>query len=169
AAPDTAYEIDLYTGVMAGDPVSGTRLAGSRTTGTLAVPGYRTVTLARPVSLAAGQRFSVVVKLTTPGFDAPIPVEYSVAGYSDKATAAAGQSFISVTGDGGDWDDLTVIAENGNVCLKAFAGTGSTTPTPTLTVTPGPGGSGGGGCVLGGETAGALLLALPPLLLFRRR
>ncbi len=169
AAPDTAYEIDFYTGVMAGDPVLGTRVAGSRTTGTLAVPGYRTVTLTRPVSLAAGQRFSVVVKLTTPGFDAPIPVEYPVADYSDKATAAAGQSFISVTGAGGDWDDLTVIAENGNVCLKAFSGTGSTTPTPTLTVTPGPGGSGGGGCVLGGETAGALLLALPLLLLFRRR
>jgi Synergist-CTERM protein sorting domain-containing protein len=92
-------------------------------------------------------------------------VEYPVAGYSDKATAQPGQSFVSTTGTGGDWDDLTTISGNANVCLKAFAGTGNTTPT----LTPGPGGSGGGGCVLGGETAGALLLALPLLLLFRRR
>ncbi|WP_026368809.1 lectin like domain-containing protein [Aminiphilus circumscriptus] len=163
--PNTTYEIDLYTGVMADDPVSGTRVSEAHTAGTLAVPGYRTIPLAHPISLAAGEKFSVVVKLATPGCDTLIPVEYSVAGYSDKATAQPGQSFVSTTGTGGDWDDLTTISGNANVCLKAFAGTGSTTPT----LTPGPGGSGGGGCVLGGETAGALLLALPLLLLFRRR
>lgn len=168
--PNTTYEIDLYTGVMADDPVSGTKVSEAHTAGTLDIPGYRTIPLAHPVSLVTGQRFSVVVKLTTtPGLDALIPVEYPVAEYSDKATAQPGQSFVSTTGTSGEWRDLTTINGNANVCLKAFAWTESTTPTPTLTTTPSPGGSGGGGCVLGTGTASALLFTLPILFLFRRR
>jgi hypothetical protein len=43
-----------------------------------------------------------------------------IAGYSSKATAHSGESFISA--DGARWDDVTVYFYNTNVCVKAFSG-----------------------------------------------
>ncbi len=111
------YEIYIYKGVSAGAPTSGT-LAGSQT-GTIPYAGYHTVTLSSPVALTTGQRFSVVVKLNTPGYNNPVPTEQPIAGYSSAATSSAGQSFIS--SNGSSWSDLTLYLPKGNVCLKAFA------------------------------------------------
>jgi C1A family cysteine protease len=97
---------------------SGRHLVAS---GTLAWPGYRTVRLATQLSLVAGRFFSVAVKLTTPGSHYPIPLEERIKGYSDAATAAAGQSYVS--SNGLTWTDVTRAAgqRETNVCLKAFA------------------------------------------------
>jgi hypothetical protein len=86
-------------------------------TGTITSPGYHTVKIT-PVSLNSGNIFSVVVKLTTPGYNYPIPAEQPVSGYSSGATASAGQSYVSC--DGNSWKDLITITPNTNVCLKAF-------------------------------------------------
>ncbi len=135
ATADAAYEIRVYTGVAAGDPVSGT-LALGPVNGTIAAPGYHTVALPSPVTLTGGQRFSVVVKLTTPGYGYPIPVEDARPGYSDTARANAGESFYSSSGT--TWYDLTTYDATVNVCLKAFSRTVTLTPTPTVTPTPTP-------------------------------
>ncbi len=97
-------------------PVSGT--AYGVTNGTLAYPGYHTITLSSPVTITAGSKFGVVVKLTTPGDNYPIPMERCIPGYTSKATASAGQTFIS--GNGTSWTDLTSYYPNASVCLKAF-------------------------------------------------
>ncbi len=134
AADNAAYEIRVYTGVAGGDPVSGT-LALGPVGGTIAAPGYHVVALPSAVTLTSGQRFSVVVKLTTPGYGYPIPVEYAEAGYSDKASAYQGESFVS--DNGSDWADLvTDVNPSMNVCLKAFSKTVTLTPTPTAVPTP---------------------------------
>lgn len=91
--------------------------------GTMDTAGYHTVTLSSPVALTQGQHFSVVVKLTTPGYNYPIPTEYPIGGYSDKATAAAGVSYVSWNGT--TWKDATVATSNMNVCVKAFTTAGS--------------------------------------------
>ena len=87
-----------------------------------------------------GQRFSVVVKLTTPGYGYPVPVEDAYSGYSDTARANTGESFYSSSGT--TWYDLTTYNATANVCLKAFSKTVTLTPTPTPlptpTVTPAP-------------------------------
>ena len=167
ASPNSTYAIRVYTGVTAGDPDSGT-LAIGPVAGTLVTPGYHTVALPSTVSLTSGQRFSVVVTLTTPGYNFPIPYECYVAGFSEKATANPGESFIS--SNGATWTDLTVADATANVCLKAFTTTSTTTPTPTTTVTPtvthaptvtGGGSSGGGGCSAGVFAPFALLLFVP--------
>jgi hypothetical protein len=90
-------------------------------TGILTWPGYHTVRLAAPLGLLAGHFFSVAVRLVTPGSHYPIPVEERVKGYSDAATAAAGQSYVS--GNGTSWTDVTTLTgqRETNVCLKAFA------------------------------------------------
>lgn len=115
-ALNSSYTLYVYTGVSPGAPRSGTVAATK--TGTFAYPGYQTIDLDAPVEVATGQRFSVVLRLTTPGYGYPVPVEYAQANYSSAATAAAGQSYASVAGNA--WDDVTSIVSNGNACIKAY-------------------------------------------------
>ena len=114
---NTEYTIQVHTGVAAGAPGSGTLVATQ--TGTSAYPGYFTVSLDTPVALAEGQRFSIALKLTTPGYNYPLPIEYAVSGYSSAATAAAGQSFYSV--EGISWYDLASWNTTANFCIKGYS------------------------------------------------
>ena len=119
ASPGSTYEVRIYDEVSTSP--TGKTLLGSRT-GTFAVAGYHSVQFdSLGIKLKADRQFSVVVKLSTPGFDKPIAVEYPLSRYSSKATAKAGQSFVSP--DGVIWTDLTSVISNANVCLKAFTGT----------------------------------------------
>jgi C1A family cysteine protease len=115
ASPNSSYEIYVYLDADSG-PTSGSLFRTQ--TGTIAFPGYHTVHLDNPTVITLKQKFSILVKLTTPGYDYPIPVEYPVAGYSSQASANPGESYIS--GDGITWEDLTSSIANANVCLKAF-------------------------------------------------
>ncbi len=121
--PGAGYEVRV-----AGSPggIAGAPVAGS---GTVAVGGYHTVRLDEPVSVTTGRTFVVAVRVTTPGWADPVPVERS----SDLIAprARAGQSYVSA--DGTTWADLTSLAglAQANVCLKAFvdaAGAGDTRP-----------------------------------------
>ncbi len=86
------------------------------------------------MSLTQGTPFVVAVKLTTPGYTYPIPVEYPWPNYSSRATAAAGQSYVSATGSA--WTDMTTLKPNTNVCVKAYtspdAGTDLFPPSTTV-------------------------------------
>ncbi len=115
ASLNSTYEIYVYNDVTSG-PTSGV-LAGSET-GTLTFPGYHTIDLSSPVRLTSGQKFSVVVKLKTPGFNYPIPLEEPFPNYSSRATADPGESYAS--SDGVSWEDVAVSYPNTNACLKAF-------------------------------------------------
>ena len=119
--PDTAYEV--YTG-------SSLATKTLATGGTLAYMGYHTVTLPSPAGITAGQPFVVAVKVTSPGTDYPIAVEYPLAGYSSSATAAPGQSYYSENGS--SWTDATSEFSDMNVCLKAYTVPVALTP-PTVT------------------------------------
>jgi C1A family cysteine protease len=99
-----------YT-VYAGTDASPTMTAAA--SGSFSAAGYHTVTLDSPQQLTAGEPFDVAVKLTTPGYNYPVPVETDIAGYSSAATPS-GES--SVSADGKSWQKLT----DANVCLKAF-------------------------------------------------
>ena len=131
SSPNSPYEIYVYTNAVSG-PTSGS-IAGSAT-GTIAFAGYHTVALTSPISITVGQKFSIVVKLTTPGFNYPIPLEYPVSSYSSQATAGAGQSFIS--DDATSWTDLTTAYANANVCIKAFTSLGTAVPDTSITSNP---------------------------------
>lgn len=126
-----SYEIRAYTGVS-DIPTSGTS-AIPVVSGSLSLPGYHTITLPTPTTLTAGQKFSVVVKVTTSGYTYPIPFEKNYSGYSSKATASAGQSYISSNGT--SWTDATSSSGNNNrnVCLKAFTIPASDSTPPTVT------------------------------------
>lgn len=92
--------------------------------GTIGVPGYRTVHLDDGVPVEAGQAFRVEVRLRTPGFDYPVPIESRYDGYDSGAAANVSESFFS--GDGVAWYDTVTDAPGGaapdaDVCLKAYA------------------------------------------------
>lgn len=131
ASPNSNYALYVYWNPTT-SPTAGT-LAATKS-GILAEAGYQTIRLDTPVSLTAGQRFSVVVRLSTPEYNYPIPLERPYGGYCSGATAAPGQSYIS--GSGASWLDSSQAFSNSNVCLKAFTSE-SSNPTPgVLTVSP---------------------------------
>lgn len=148
------YEVSLYTNCGADSPVNGA-LAAVQTADSLA-PGYNTVVLDSPVKVAAGTRFSVVVRAETPegGYKMLAPVECVIVGetegYADNVTANPGEGWLST--DGVNFEDILPISESEgmrdtSICLKAFGGTAPS--------------SSGGGCSAGwGPTA---LFALFPL------
>jgi hypothetical protein len=86
ASPNSAYEAYIY-GNVTSSPTAGSLVASK--TGIIPSPGYHTIVLDSPVSVTAGEEFSVVVKLTTPGYNFPIPTEYPIFGFSSSATAGA--------------------------------------------------------------------------------
>jgi C1A family cysteine protease len=86
--------------------------------GVIPLAGYHTVPLGTGVRLKAGQKFSVVLKLTTPNYNYPIAIEKPISGWSSKAKSNIGESFISP--DGKNWTDMTTYYSNSNVCVKAF-------------------------------------------------
>jgi C1A family cysteine protease len=115
ASPDSKFTLYIYKNATSG-PRSGT-LAGT-VKGTIDSAGYHTISTGSPIFLPSGQSFSIVVKLKTPKYDFPIPIEYPMYNYSSLATANSGESFVS--SDGTDWEDLTNAYPDSNVCLKAF-------------------------------------------------
>jgi C1A family cysteine protease len=125
---NSSYQVTVYR-----DPSSGPLNPSgpvSVVNGFIPAPGYHTMVLPGPVQVLKGETFSAVVKLRTPGYRYPIPVEAPISGYSSRASAGAGQSWVS--SDGSTWRDLTTISPNGNACLKAFTRVTGPLPLPVL-------------------------------------
>lgn len=116
---NTAYTIEVRTGVENDAPRSG--VLAATITGTSDYPGYRTIDLDTHATLSTGQKFSIVLKLTTPNYNYPLPIEYVIPGYSSAATAAAGQSYYSSIGE--YWTDLTHWNATANFCIKGYTAT----------------------------------------------
>ncbi len=130
---NTAYTVSIYNSPTSG-PL-GTSGAALTQSGTMTWAGFHTVPLQSLVPIASGAKFSVVVKVVAPGSLYPIPVERPIAGYSSKASASAGQSYMS--SDGATWTDVTTKVANGNACVKAYAKSGDATiGVSALTIDP---------------------------------
>jgi len=132
---NSQYEIYVYSGVGT-TPRSGTLVTSK--SGTIAVPGYHTVSLT-PGQVTNGQKFSVVIKLVTPGENYGYVMEYPFTDYSSGASASAGQSYISSDGTG--WNDLTTYFANTNACIKAYTTAGGSTGTGSISITSSPSGA----------------------------
>ncbi len=77
--------------------------------------GYYSIPLSAPISIDAGQQFTVGVKMTTPGYNYPIPIELEYPGLVDPPIQRT-VSFFRHT-DGGRWTDLARYGWN--ACLRA--------------------------------------------------
>lgn len=85
--------------------------------GHLKYSGYYTIPLKKAVKLAAGERFGIMVKLTTPGAVHPIAIEYDAGDGKCRIDLSDGEGYISP--DGSRWERLETKYQC-NVCLKAY-------------------------------------------------
>jgi C1A family cysteine protease len=115
---NSSYVINIYNNAGS-NPISQASSALTQS-GMIPNAGYHTIPLNSGIKLKAGQTFSVVMELTNPIYQYPIPVEMPISGYSSQATANASESFVS--SDGNTWTDITTEPgySNTNVCIKAF-------------------------------------------------
>ena len=136
------YEVYIYNNLKSKPTVSaGLVFAQS---GSITTAGYHTVPLSSSIQFKTGQKFSVVLKLTNPvhennDFKNPIAVEKPIDGYSSKARANAGESFVSP--DGKTWTDTTSIfyLSNTSVCIKAFTIPRNVLPVANFSANPNSG------------------------------
>ncbi len=105
------YEIYVYND---GDPSDGLTNELASKSGTCAEAGYYSIELTSPVSLTASQDFTIAVKMTTPGYNYPIPIEKNLSGTCEPAIQTD-VSYISSTGS--TWTDLADYSWN--ACLRA--------------------------------------------------
>ncbi len=117
ASPDSTYNLYIYKNVKDSKPRSGELIKNLE--GRISDSSYFVKKFSSSISLKKGQRFSVVIKLTTPEWNWPIPVQIPVPGYSSKARSETGQGFISDNGK--TWYDMYAEEKNASICLKAFA------------------------------------------------
>ncbi|MGZ7168887.1 MAG: lectin like domain-containing protein [Halobacteriota archaeon] len=128
---NTQYDAYVYLNPVLG-PI-GVSSYVARAQGTETFAGYHTIPLNSSVPVAQGQKFSVVMKFTTPNDNTPLPVETPITGYSSP-TANAGESFYRADGSI-TWKDMTSYDANTNICIKAFSSdAGASKTTTQLTI-----------------------------------
>jgi C1A family cysteine protease len=131
-APNTEYQAFIYKSPTSG-PINPSGPV-SQTSGTIAIPGFHTIILPTPVELSEGERFSIVIRVSTPDYTYPVALERPVSGYSSAAQASPGQSYVSRSGT--TWSDLTGMYENANACIKGYTRVGGIPPTASFTAEP---------------------------------
>lgn len=126
------YEIYVY---LDGDIFDGLNDLTTSQMGTCQEFGYYSIPLTSPVSLTSGQPFTIAVKMTTPGYNWPLPIE---AMWVQGATTFAnppiqfGVSYARC-GDVGAWEELGTYGWN--ACLRARV-TSEAAGQPDITVNP---------------------------------
>ncbi|WP_165076711.1 lectin like domain-containing protein, partial [Methanogenium sp. MK-MG] len=127
--PETDYTVAIFTDFTT---PPGDAAPVAWTSGTADLPGYHTITLPDSVTLMPGEVFSVVLEVSSPTDTHPLVVEQPIEDYSSKATAKAGESYVSADGDA--WDDLTTIFPDTNVCIKAHTSPAIVVPLDYSTI-----------------------------------
>jgi C1A family cysteine protease len=125
---DAQYDIYVY---LDGDISNGLQNQVASQTGICQEFGYYSIPLTSPVSLPSGQPFTIAVKMTTPGYNYPIPVEKVIGGFVEPMIQ--GEVSYARCGDVGAWDDIATIEVN--ACLRARVTSGAA-GQPDITVAP---------------------------------
>lgn len=130
---NTQYEITVYTGTDKENPVSGS-IASSGLTGTEKYPGYHTVELDKAVALKSGENFSIVVKLTNPQYEYPLPIETYFNGFYNSSPKYSDDGRVSMYSENGkDWNDvseLSYVTDGYTLCATGFCLSAFTNPLP---------------------------------------
>ena len=113
---NTTYELYVVNSFQDKNSLQeGTKVAE----GNLKNAGYYTIPFDQTIQVKAGERFAIVLKITTPGAVHPLAIEYR----ADESTATVdltdGEGYISQSG-GGDWENVEET-QSCNLCLKAYA------------------------------------------------
>ena len=86
--------------------------------GKLSNAGYYTIELNQQVSVEAGERYAVVLHITTPGAVHPLAIEYDADIATKNVVLDDGEGYISANGY--KWENVNQVEEC-NLCIKAFS------------------------------------------------
>lgn len=111
---NTSYQVYTVTDAEGSSQFGRRRKAAF---GAVTNAGYYTVLLDKTVTLEAGERFAVIVEITTPGAIHPVAIEYSSPDKGLTVDLSDGEGYISYRGS--SWERVET-EQNCNVCLKAY-------------------------------------------------
>lgn len=87
--------------------------------GKLGNAGYYTIGFNEAVPVKAGEKYAVVLYISTPGAEKPLAVEYQADEFTSTADITDGESYVSFAGIA-TWDSLEET-QNSNLCLKVYS------------------------------------------------
>ena len=123
---NAGYEIKVY---QDDDPANGLSSPLHSQTGSCQEAGYYSIALDLPVSVSAGQPYTIAVKMTTTGYNYPIPIEQVVVDWCEPPIQT-GVSYMSP--DGTSWTDIGAGYDwNASLRAKVLEATVSVTVTPS--------------------------------------
>ena len=81
--------------------------------------GYYTIPFQKQIPVNAGEKFAIMVYLTTPDAVHPLAIEYVADETTVNVDLSDGEGYIS--SDGQNWESAEET-QNCNLCIKAYAG-----------------------------------------------
>lgn len=111
---DTEYEVYVV------NTFNGTESLNERTlvkTGYLENAGYYTIDFDNNFETVEGEKFAVVVKISTPNSIHPIAIEYQADETTSSVDLSDGEGYISLRGE--EWDNVEE-KQDCNICLKVY-------------------------------------------------
>jgi hypothetical protein len=87
--------------------------------GKLGNPGYYTIDFDQPCSVNAGERYAIVLYISTPGSEKPLAIEYAADEFTSTVDISDGESYISARGYS-RWECLEETQQS-NLCLKVYS------------------------------------------------
>ena len=86
--------------------------------GKLGNSGYYTIPFNKHVTVAAGERYAVILYVSTPGSDKPLAIEYRADEFTKTVDITDGEGYISLMGN--RWESLEET-QSSNLCLKIYS------------------------------------------------
>ena len=117
-ATDQNTDYELYVARHLGekaDQTFGQRVKMAE--GRLRYAGFYTIPLDQKIVLDDGEKFAIIVKITTPGTVHPVAIEYDAGDGMAEIDLSDGEGYLSFDGD--KWEHVEET-QKCNVCLKAY-------------------------------------------------
>lgn len=112
---DTEYKLYVAKNFEDTESLKNRTLAAE---GKLGNPGYYTIDFDNPVAVKAGERYAVILYISTPGAERPLAIEFAADEFTSTVDITDGESYISSSGN--VWKSMEET-QNSNLCLKVYS------------------------------------------------
>lgn len=114
---DTSYDVYVvkdFKDTSSLEPANRIKVAQ----GQLSNAGYYTIRFNNPVDVEAGERFAIMIYITTPNAVYPMAIEYAADELTADVDISDGEGYISIRGS--QWNRVEEQAQS-NLCIKAYS------------------------------------------------
>ena len=114
---DTSYDVYVvkdFKDTSSLEPANRIKVAQ----GQLSNAGYYTIRFNNPVEVEAGERFAIMIYITTPNAVYPMAIEYAADEMTADVDISDGEGYISIRGS--QWNRVEEQAQS-NLCIKAYS------------------------------------------------